>query len=372
MIVITTITLVGSAVAELQFNTRVDLQLAINARDTVQAEYAALSAMRVRALLLKNGRLLEQGMQKVAQSMGIESSLIPPLGSLLTIVPINCSLLSAITKSIEDNNIDQAKDDEENQFFNSVECISTCNSEHGKISLPAMALSHPSNAVSAQQQLLGLLSDPKLEHYFQEDSQRGNHAESPAELINAIIDWIDTDKVQTGTQVGDEDRYYSYLRDPYRTKNAPFDSVAELMLVHGINDELYDILKKRVTIYKTSSQIEIGTADDITLAIGICSALTEPGYCSTLLGTPVFWTALNEMRGQNSSGLITLNVTILKTILDSIGVPYDEKILGQTFTDRASTTWYSIEAEGINGNARSIMRSIYQTQEDQYYYFHVE
>ena len=42
------IALLGSIVADFQFNSRVDLQLAINARDELQAEYNAMTAMRLR------------------------------------------------------------------------------------------------------------------------------------------------------------------------------------------------------------------------------------------------------------------------------------------------------------------------------------
>ena len=42
--------LLGSVVAEFQFSSRIDLQLALNARDELQAEMNALSALRMRAL----------------------------------------------------------------------------------------------------------------------------------------------------------------------------------------------------------------------------------------------------------------------------------------------------------------------------------
>jgi general secretion pathway protein K len=370
LVVLSTITLVGSVVAELQFDTRVDLQLALNARDDVQAEYSALSALRVRALLLKNGRLLDQGMRAMAQAFGVDASVMPPLGSLLEMVPIECGLLSAITKPASGKGATGSgeSDDEQAGFFPG-ECTATSKSEHGKISLPALGLARPGDAAQAQQLLLGVLSDPKLERFFQEDSERGDHAESPAELVGAVVDWMDTDKVQTGAQVGDEDRYYAYLRDPYRVKNAPFDSVAELNLVHGMNDELYNILKDNVTVYNAAAQVEIGTASDISLAIGICKTLTQAGYCGTLLGTPAFWTALQQLR---SLGGAALTVQSLRALLDTLGAAYDANQLTQVFTDRTSTTWYTVEAEGIFGNAHKHVRSIYQTQEGQYYYFRIE
>ncbi len=366
LVVLSTLTLVGSVVAELQYDTRVDVQLAVNARDDVQAEYSALSALRARALLLKNARMLDQGMRGLASSFGLDASMVPPVGQLLEMVPIDCSLLSAITKPASGG----GEGDDEGMFPG--DCTATSRSEHSKISLPALASPRPGDAQQAQMMLLGLLSDPKLERFFQKDDASGDHADSPQELVGAIIDWMDQDKVQTGAQVGDEDRFYAYLKDPYRVKNAPFDSVSEIQLVHGIGDELYDFLKDRVTIYNTSAQIELGTADDVTIALGVCSVLTQTGYCATLLSTPAFWTALQQLRTLGGMGFSPVTVQTLKLVLDTVGVPYDATKLGQVFTDRNSTTWYTIDAEGSLGNAHRHIRAVYQAQEGQYYYYRSE
>jgi general secretion pathway protein K len=178
--------------------------------------------------------------------------------------------------------------------------------------------------------------------------------------------------VQVGSQVGDEDRFYAYLKDPYRAKNAPFDSVAELQLVHGMSDELYNILKDRVTIYNTTAAIELATADEVTIAIGVCGVLTQPGGCGQLLSSPLFWTALHQLKTLGGMGFAPLTPATLKLALDAVGVAYDPTKLGQAFTDRTSTTWYTIDAEGSVGNAHRHIRAVYQSQEGQYYYYRIE
>jgi general secretion pathway protein K len=373
LVVLSTVALVGSVVTELQFDTRVDLELALNARDEVQAEYSALSAMRLRALLLKNARLVDQGMRALGQSFGLDASVLPPIGQLIEMVPVECSLLSAITKPAASGDLESADEEAAGMFPG--ECAATSQSESSKISLPALGLARPSDAAQAQAMLIGFLSDPKLAHFFEKDDEAGDHAESPQELVGAIIDWMDVDHVLSGNQVGDEDRYYAYLRDPYRTKNAPFDSVAELRLVHGMSDGLFDILKDRVTVYSTSAQIELATASDITILFGICSTLATPGDCFSTLGTsPVFWTGLHELRTLGGMGLAALTVQMLRGMLDEAGFSqfYDATRLSQVFTDRTSTTWYTIKAEGNLGNAHRRIRAVYQTQEGQYYYYRIE
>ena len=55
-------------------------------------------------------------------------------------------------------------------------------------------------------------------------------------LADAILDWRDPDSLVR--LHGAEDDYYLALRQPYATKNAPFDSVEELLLVRGMTRAL--------------------------------------------------------------------------------------------------------------------------------------
>jgi type II secretory pathway component PulK len=56
------------------------------------------------------------------------------------------------------------------------------------------------------------------------------------ELVDALIDWRDAD-VQPGPN-GAESEYYAELEPPYAVKNAPFDTIEELLLVRGFSGEL--------------------------------------------------------------------------------------------------------------------------------------
>ena len=53
------IALVSAIVAEFQYSSRVGLQLAVQARDSLQAEQNAMSAMRVQALFVRHARKLK-------------------------------------------------------------------------------------------------------------------------------------------------------------------------------------------------------------------------------------------------------------------------------------------------------------------------
>ncbi|MCY2931852.1 MAG: type II secretion system protein GspK [Planctomycetota bacterium] len=57
-----------------------------------------------------------------------------------------------------------------------------------------------------------------------------------SELAACALDWRDSD--DTTTDAGAEGDYYRSLADPYRAKNAPFETVEELLLVRGFTREI--------------------------------------------------------------------------------------------------------------------------------------
>lgn len=60
------------------------------------------------------------------------------------------------------------------------------------------------------------------------------------DIVAAIVDWRDKDETATSFQgaMGAESDYYQGLTPPYQAKNAPFDTVGELLLVRGITPAL--------------------------------------------------------------------------------------------------------------------------------------
>lgn len=70
------------------------------------------------------------------------------------------------------------------------------------------------------------------------------------ELIDNIQDWVDEDTA--GVKGGDESAKYSRVEDAKDFKlppNAPFKTLAELHMVDGMQDEFFDLLKDKITVY---------------------------------------------------------------------------------------------------------------------------
>ena len=78
------------------------------------------------------------------------------------------------------------------------------------------------------------------------------------EITDSILDWLDRDSISR--PYGAEDFYYQFLQPPYHVKNGLFDSIEELRLVKGINENDFRILKKYLTVATNDDKININTA----------------------------------------------------------------------------------------------------------------
>lgn len=369
LLVLLMVSLTGGIVADFQYNSHVDYLLAINARDELQAEYNALSALRMRALLLKHSRRLKGALDALGGAVGLDANAMPPISQIIEMVPVECGMMSAITKEAGSDALGADADAVHEDFFNG-ECVATATSEHSKIALSALGNSSNRKNDEVKLLLLGLLSDVKLERHFEEDDRNGAHADGPLELVGAIADWVDSDEDQTVNKVADEGRLYDLQRDSYRPKNAPFDSLAELQLVHGIDDELYEILRDNVSIYNDNTKIELATAPlERIFSVGL-AALVEhdaqipPGALVPLLAD------LRDLK--MSFGKLT--VASLKALIQTHGLDrvFDVSGLSGIFTDRSNPSWYTIEAQGRVGNVSRRIRAVFQAQEGRFYHVRIE
>jgi general secretion pathway protein K len=94
--------------------------------------------------------------------------------------------------------------------------------------------------------------------------------ETVDDLVDALKDWMDPDHEVTG--FGAEASYYQTLDRPYACKDAPVESLEELLLVRGISKELFYGTEERpgISAYLTTQQgsdgkININTAPSLVL-----------------------------------------------------------------------------------------------------------
>jgi general secretion pathway protein K len=108
----------------------------------------------------------------------------------------------------------------------------------------------------------------------------GLEGEARDRVVDSILDWRDPDDFYRVN--GAEESYYQSLKESYHCKNAPFDSIEELLLVRGVNQELFygrnerkkgeggekvlqAGLKDIFSIYSPSGQVDINSAPPVVL-----------------------------------------------------------------------------------------------------------
>ncbi|GAC1364108.1 MAG: hypothetical protein NVSMB47_15740 [Polyangiales bacterium] len=133
---------------------------------------------------------------------------------------------------------------------------------------------------------LGLTAAPSFDALFERNDRDGNT--SPRNVIcGALMDWADPDEVgyacdprnfQGGGATGGEDTSSQLLTHPFRTKNAPYDSLEEARLVRGMGDDFWATFvdpdpsspKKRVMTVWGQGPINVNTASPQAVIAVVC------------------------------------------------------------------------------------------------------
>jgi general secretion pathway protein K len=135
---------------------------------------------------------------------------------------------------------------------------------------------------------------------------------SRLDIVSALIDWWDYDTERTtfdpgaGTVAssGAEDDVYRLFDDPYRPRNAPFDSLEELRLVRGIGDDFWatfvepdpdDPRTRAITIYG-SGAVNPNEAPPEVLIARVCSILVDQPLCTDPTEASKFIQILRTLR----------------------------------------------------------------------------
>ena len=95
--------------------------------------------------------------------------------------------------------------------------------------------------------------------------------EDAAKLAVALLDWRQYGEGEITGFFSDD--YYSNLQYPYPKKSADYETLDEILLVKGMNKEMYDKLINYVTIYGDGA-VNINTASkEVLEALGLPDSL---------------------------------------------------------------------------------------------------
>jgi general secretion pathway protein K len=405
---------------EVRYNSVVELRLATNQRDELRAMYLARSGIGLSRLMLRFQKQLDSiqlpnlggilaaltgsGTNSAAGNIakllgtagtaGLPGGLGTPAPTSMSIqlwrmAKVDCHMLQMMVPDLPEKgtalaapttsrgkkldfdaqNPELAQAQQRRRFGSFTGCFDTViTDEEERINLNKLDAPQLTAQVLAAQ-LLTTFADKKYEFLFEkEDSNRVKV--TPQEVITNLRDWVDEDETQSQVNVtgqgdpflkGFSDENGSYLKyePPYRAKNARFDSLDELFLVHGVNDRFMAAFKDRLTVYPdVNSKLNINTDDPVLLELAI-RTVTDPLKPDPRLADPIFIdTLIKRIRAARMFALFGMSALDFVNIVASAGVPVNASILNniqnQRFIGDKSTTYRL----AVTGEAGDVTRTI--------------
>lgn len=253
--------------AAFSYTTRVDWQAAINLRDEVATRNLARGGMRLSLLLFELQRMVFN--QKQFRTMmgtwditQVAPYLMSAFGSkdghegISALAGLDNSTFKEL--AIESGSFEIRVEAESGKL--NVNCVGQAG--QGKDSPQARSVE------TLQAMLIPTLYDP----LFDEEKLDGQRY-TRNQVIQAIVDYIDDDqknydvvKLQPSST---QERYrYTELIDPYQPRNAMLDSIEELNLVEGVDDDIMMTFGSDLTVYGGCKvNLNFASADQIALVL---------------------------------------------------------------------------------------------------------
>lgn len=182
--------------------------------------------------------------------------------------------------------------------------------------------------------------------------------EEAESLAYNLLDWMDSDSAFGHPQYGAEDGYYDDLPKPYGAKDAPYESMDELLLVKGMTPAIFERIRPYVTVYG-SGRVNLNTARRPVLAALGFSALGVETIAAHRAGDDKqdgtsddrFFTSASSVAGDVSSGGATplddSQVVVLEGLLMADQVGVSSTAFSARSIGTLEKTGASVEAEAV-------------------------
>jgi len=245
--VIVSLTILAAMTVDHVYKSQIDVQSAHNVRDEVKAEFLARSALNLTRIMLKiQERVIDRHRKLIAQFLGKDLQISDIMPMLLKVFFGNTDLLAGFGMDTGDvRGLDIPKG------YGTPKIVAI-DSEDGKLNVNCAFVRSDKDP---QVQLLAaelytLFANPRYERLFQ-NLDEITDPDRPKALVRAILDYVDPDTSMFGGGGAAEQYDYLSRADGYEEKNNLIDSVQELHLVQGINDEVWTHFGPSFTVYGT-------------------------------------------------------------------------------------------------------------------------
>lgn len=225
---------------DLVLSSQVGLELTVKQRDNMKAEYLAKSGANVGIFLVTVDRGIDLMLKKHMNKSIVDSE--SEIWSKFNGIPVagdNDLVLETLAESFALNRVNDSTILDQFREFEG-QFVLDVSDEGGKINL-----SHFDRKWRVLSAMLGALFNCPAEKAFLDEKKI-----KPEELVAKIHDWIDVnDSVDSLSGLSGESDPYQRAEPPYGAKNAPLDSLEELRLIDGWDDEMHAVFSPYLTVF---------------------------------------------------------------------------------------------------------------------------
>lgn len=236
------LTLLYFVALEVQYDSTVDYVVAKQQVDRLKARYAAKAGIELSLLRIM---VYKQAVAGLGQTLGSNVNMLDPIWSFPFMWPPTLALANAPNANEVDKSMLNAAVKES---LMQAQYTTTITPEGGSFDLNDLGSDIKAYRKLIHEQVLNIFKS-ELEHNEEfRDKYSGYRFE---ELVNNIADYIDEDS--EGLNGGDENAPYRDIDDKViqMPPNRPLRTMDELHQVAGMNDDFYNLLASRTTIYGT-------------------------------------------------------------------------------------------------------------------------
>lgn len=229
-------------------SSQVDLQLAVTQRNRIRAEYAAKSGFNLATFLLSAdlAKDLTLGSAPGLQKLGLGDMNIrlwellnqmPPIGGEDAETMQAFAQAFGLSNVLDSNVIEQLK---------SIDATfaTTISDEQQKIDVNYCSSGAREPCAAVRAMLTALFSCPAEKAFLARKKL------TPMELSARIQDWVDPDsRVESESGFSDESDPYQRRKKPFKSKNGPLDSIDELKMIEGWDEEVHAVFSPYLTAF---------------------------------------------------------------------------------------------------------------------------
>jgi general secretion pathway protein K len=317
IIAITTVAILGVMLADMHETTGTAFAVSSSQRDALQAEYMAKSALNLTRLLIGKEPEVRRFVDPLYRAAtGRPAPQLPVWNFIDDLIAPFCT-----PEDQRGTLVQLGVDFGDTTGFEDLpgECHVVAVSENGKINVNDPLFldgERARNSVATQLFALtgGYLPESPYDALFTREDENGTLT-TRIDVVSAVVDWWDRDiqrtdfdpgggQTRTGGTGTEDDSIYQLQDDGYRNKNAPLDSIQELRLIRGFDDDFWatfvepipnDPQSRILTIY-ASGLVNINEASPQVLLGRVCAHAPESTLCVDPLESLKFTQILGTIR----------------------------------------------------------------------------